>query len=65
MFHGPGQGDIPTDAAELRSRYQGGLDGGSRGGPRFKLGCGWLAVLVIAVAILLWLLGALLMGWFA
>ena len=65
MFHGPGQGDIPTDAAELRSRYQGGLGGGDRRGSRFKLGCGWLAVIVIAVAILLWLLGALLRGWYA
>ena len=65
MFHGPGQGDIPTDAAELRSRYRGGIGNGDRRRPRFRLGCGWLVVIVIAVAILLWLLGALMMGWYA
>ena len=32
--------------------------------PGLKLGCGWLAIIVIVVAILLWLLGALLRGWY-
>ena len=62
----PKPGEVPQDMTEFRSRFDsGGGSGGDGRGPRFKLGCGWMVVIVFAVATLLWLLGALLRGWYA